>query len=64
MFTHHVVSNTGNTDITSLQLSDTLTDLDNVELSLDGPISRTDSYTLIRIEPALSSEIILMDLSN
>ena len=41
-----VVSNTGNTDITSLQLSDTLTDLDNVELGLDGPITLTDSYTL------------------
>ena len=45
-----VVSNTGNTDITSLQLSDTLTDLDNVELSLDGPITLTNSYTLMRID--------------
>ena len=41
-----IVSNTGNIDLVSLQLSDTLTDADGTALNFDSPITMTDSYTL------------------
>ena len=41
-----IVTNTGNVDLVSLQLSDTLTDFDATTLGLDSPIAKTDSYTL------------------
>ena len=41
-----IVSNTGNIDLVSLQLSDTLTDFDGTTLGFDSPITKTDSYTL------------------
>ena len=41
-----IVTNTGNIDLVSLQLSDTLTDFDGTTLSFDSPITKTDSYTL------------------
>ena len=41
-----IVTNTGNVDLVSLQLSDTLTDFDATTLSLDSPLTKTDSYTL------------------
>ena len=40
-----IVSNTGNIDLVSLQLSDTLTDFDGTTLGFDSPITKTDSYT-------------------
>ena len=41
-----IVSNTGNIDLVSLQLSDTLTDFDGSTLNFDSPITKTDSFTL------------------
>ena len=41
-----IVTNTGNIDLVSLQLSDTLTDFDGNTLGFDSPITKTDSYTL------------------
>ena len=40
------MTNTGNIDLVSLQLSDTLTDFDGTTLGFDSPITKTDSYTL------------------
>ena len=59
-----VVSNTGNTDLTSLQLSDTLTDFDNVELSLDGAITLTNSYTLNENRSAVGSSDVFENMTS
>ena len=59
-----IVSNTGNVDLVSLQLSDTLTDFDAKTLSYDSPITRTDSFTLNQNRASINSSDYFEDLSN
>ena len=59
-----IVSNTGNVDLVSLQLSDTLTDFDAKTLSYDSPITRTDSFTLNQNRATTNSSDYFEDLSN